>query len=426
LAYVKPHSGIDLKHAGIYLAWACAVVAPLSIAASQILLGIALVALLVSRTPLRIPRIWPLLLLFCTGTVVSLLASGDPARGLPQIRKFYVYLTLIVVYSAFRTLAHVRSLLAGWAAAGSITAAAGIIQFTQKILEARRLKLNFYEFYMGARIKGFTSNWQTYAGEMMIVLLLLTALLMFWPRLRKGALWLGLAAAALTGSALLLNQTRGAWLATACALSYLLWCWKRRLLLALPVALAIVLWANPGSVRKRFISTFAPHGETDSNQQRIICWRTGWEMIRAHPWFGVGPEMVGPEFMRFVPADIQRPLPSGWYGHLHSVYVHYAAERGVAVMLAMAALLLKALGDFLGALRKLPPGPGEARAALHGAAAVVIGIMVAGVFELNLGDSEVLAMFLATLAAGYVAVDVAGSQTYRGSGNGAASEPKPA
>ena len=31
--------------------------------------------------------------------------------------------------------------------------------------------------------------------------------------------------------------------------------------------------------------------------------------------------------------------------------------------------------------------------------------MIAGVFELNLGDSEVLTMFLATVACGYVARD---------------------
>ena len=42
---------------------------------------------------------------------------------------------------------------------------------------------------------------------------------------------------------------------------------------------------------------------------------------------------------------------------------------------------------------------------LHGAVATTIAIMVAGVFEHNLGDSEVLAMYLTIAAAGYVAWD---------------------
>jgi len=379
---------------------------PIGIAPAQILLGMACLALLVSRTPLRIPRIWLPLALFVIGTVVSLLLSDDPVRGLPQIRKFYVYLTLIAVFSAFRTLAHVRLLVIGWALTGAIAAGLGLFQFRLRFLEAKRLQENFYDHYVAARIKGFTSNWQTFGGEMMIVLLMLAAFLVFWPGMRRRATWLGLFGGTLIAAALLLGYTRGAWLATMCAGLYLLWNWKRRLLLALPPALALLLWINPGSVRARFESLFSPHGETDSNQHRKVCWRTGWEMIRAHPWFGLGPERVGPKFLEYTPRDIPRPLPSGWYGHLHSVYIHYAAERGVPAALALVAMLILILRDFLRTLRKLPPGRGEAKAILHGAVAVVIAIMIAGAFELNLGDSEVLAMFLAAVACGYVAVDV--------------------
>ena len=40
---------------------------------------------------------------------------------------------------------------------------------------------------------------------------------------------------------------------------------------------------------------------------------------------------------------------------------------------------------------------------LHGAIAVIIAVMVGGYFEVNLGDSEVLAMFLAVVGCGYSA-----------------------
>ena len=62
-------------------------------------------------------------------------------------------------------------------------------------------------------------------------------------------------------------------------------------------------------------------------------------MIRAHPWFGLGPEEVKLQFNSYVPPDIPRPLPEGWYGHLHNIYLQYAAERGIPTMLLMLWML---------------------------------------------------------------------------------------
>ena len=58
-------------------------------------------------------------------------------------------------------------------------------------------------------------------------------------------------------------------------------------------------------------------------------WETGWNMVRAHPWLGVGPERVGPRFEEFMP-PWEGELPDAYYGHLHNIYIHYAAERGRA------------------------------------------------------------------------------------------------
>jgi hypothetical protein len=74
-------------------------------------------------------------------------------------------------------------------------------------------------------------------------------------------------------------------------------------------------------------------------------------------------------------------------------------------MLVLMWLLIQMLVDFWRGLRTLPPGPGMRRFLLHGAAAVVLAIMVEGVVELNLGDSEVLTMFLAVAACGYLALE---------------------
>jgi O-antigen ligase len=160
----------------------------------------------------------------------------------------------------------------------------------------------------------------------------------------------------------------------------------------------------PGDVRARFESMFRPRVDLDSNQFRIVCWRTGLEMILTHPLLGVGPEQVKAQFQRFVPPDIPRPLPTGWYGHLHNIYIHYAAERGIPTMLALLWLLGKVLADMLRGVRGAPPGRGDRKFILHGVTAVTVGTMVVGFFELNLGDSEVLLFCLGVIACGYSAL----------------------
>jgi O-antigen ligase len=127
-------------------------------------------------------------------------------------------------------------------------------------------------------------------------------------------------------------------------------------------------------------------------------------MIKAHPLLGLGPEQVNRQFKKYVPTDIPQPLPTGWYGHLHNIYLHYAAERGIPTMLMLVWMLLTIVRDFQRALAS--PGIGdEARSFLRGAVAAVIAIMTTGLFELNLGDSEVLILFLAVVSCGYVVVE---------------------
>jgi len=59
--------------------------------------------------------------------------------------------------------------------------------------------------------------------------------------------------------------------------------------------------------------------------------------------------------------------------------------------------------DFIMALRRRDLDP-ETRFVLHGAIAVIISVLAEGYFEYNLGDSEVLTIFLTVMAMGYVAL----------------------
>jgi putative inorganic carbon (HCO3(-)) transporter len=388
-----------------WLTFGSAVAILLSIAISQTLLALAVIALLLSGEKLRLPPIKLPLALFMAGTVISLAFSAQPAAGLPQIRKFYVFLELLVVFSTLRTVEWIRGLVLSWAAVGGLIAIRGLVQFAASLQQARALGLNFYDYYApGERISGFMSHWMTFSGQEMFVLLLLLSFLFFAPNaFQRG--WIWFLCMGLMSLALLLGFTRSIWLATAVSGVYLLWFFRRWLVALVPVAAALLFLLSPASVRERFTSLVRPKQGIDSNEFRIVTWRTGVHIIREHPLLGVGPEGIKLHFMDYVPADIPRPLPPGWYGHLHNIYLHYAAERGVPTALVLMWLLLKILFDFARGLRGLPTGRSNRRFLLHGAIAVVVATMVAGFFEVNLGDSEVLTMFLVTVACGYLSLE---------------------
>ncbi|MDX2149721.1 MAG: O-antigen ligase family protein [Bryobacteraceae bacterium] len=376
-----------------------------SIALTNILMALALASLLLSGERLRFPPIhWPLAAFFL-GTLISLVAGPEPSIANPQIRKFFVFLMLVVASSAFRDLAVVRRLALVWAGIASLAALRSFIQFSEKLAEARRLGRPFYEYYVGERTTGFMSHWMTFGGQQMIVLLMIAALL-FWAPLRGRTRAMLIGACGLIGTSIVLGMTRGIWLGAAAGALYLLWHWKRWTVLALPVIGAIAVFAGPSALRERVMSVGKPKGELDSNMHRVITWRTGVRMIQAHPLLGLGPEQVNKQFRAYLPPDVPQPLPAGWYGHLHNIYLHYAAERGIPTMLALLWLLGKVVWDFR---RALPTAEPHARAVLHGAVAVIVAILVTGIFELNLGDSEVLMLFLVIVSAGYLAAGAKGA-----------------
>jgi putative inorganic carbon (hco3(-)) transporter len=384
----------------LYLAGAAAVSALISIAACEILIGAAIVAMFATRTRWRIPPIWLPLVVFIAGTMLSLAANGHYYQGWPQIRKFYVYAMLFLIASAFRTAAQLRWLAVGFAGAAALSAAWALNQFYNKYEDAVEAHQDFYRAYVADRITGFTTHWMTFSEQMMLALLVIGAVV-FFSTDRRFIPWL-IAIGALISVALIAAETRSVWFAAAVGGAYLLWFWKRWALIALPVVAAIVLLANPFEIGDRVMSVFRPNGELDSNAHRRMCRLIGYQMIKAHPLIGIGPEEVAQQYLNYLPPGTRLPLPAGYYLHLHNIYIHYAAELGIPAMLAIVWMLLRPLYDFARALRRAPPGS-PLRWALHAGIAVGIAILAGGYFEKNIGDSHVLALFLAVTGCGYAA-----------------------
>src|SRR4051794_30943896 len=217
------------RRAALWLTGGAAVLPVISIAGFEILLGAALVALLVtvaiSREGWRWPPIMAPLGAWVLLTLISAAASGQARAALPQVKKFYVYLMLLVVVAAFRRMSEVRWVVLGWALGASLSALWSFEQFTRKYEAAKTAHQDFYASYVGARITGFMGHWMTFSGEMMMALLLIASVV-FFSYDRRWTGWL-VAAGALIGFALIAAETRSMWGGAFAGGVYLTWIWRR-------------------------------------------------------------------------------------------------------------------------------------------------------------------------------------------------------
>lgn len=373
-----------------------------SIAASQTLLGIGIGLMLIFRKRFAFPRVWLPLIIFFLLTLTSLLVSPDPWGGHAQIRKFFVFLFIPLVYGVFeQQFSKIYYVVAGWALTAGASGVWGLVQFFLKYHHSEVTGEDFYTAYVAARITGFESHWMTFGALQLGVLLFLLAQLFYSDRLLPK---LAYGSIAILSSAIVLGWTRSIWLAAVPSTFYLLWCWRPKFVWVLPALLVLIVAFAPGDTGDRLLSLINPHGETDSNEHRVVTFRTGVQMIKAHPVFGLGPEQISKQFNSYVPADIARPLPTGYYGHLHNIYLQYAAERGIPAMLVMMWLIGLLLADCCRALRRLGRERSQERFILHGTIAFIMAVLVEGLFEFNLGDSEVLMMFVTVIGLAYSAI----------------------
>ena len=111
----------------------------------------------------------------------------------------------------------------------------------------------------------------------------------------------------------------------------------------------------------------------------------GSKMIADHPLTGVGPNMVPRLYAQYRPSYAVNPVNP----HLHDVPLQIAAERG---LLALAAWLWFLVALTVAAFRLYRTQVPRTLAAA--ALAAIGGMLAAGFFEYNFGDSEFLMMFL--------------------------------
>ena len=240
----------------------------------------------------------------------------------------------------------------------------------------------FQYFFLGERdlehrITGPAAHVMTLSGLLLPIALVY---LVLWFHDRNN--WWLLAGTAITSLALLLTFTRSVWLGWLFAVGALFILKRPKALIFATPALILFIALLPMSLFTRVASTF--NTKQSSNLDRIRMVQAGVEIIRDHPLLGVGPGNI----KEIYPLYRRHDAPRLKIPHLHNNLVQLWAERGVLAPIAYLLLL----GLLLRECWKGWTGPASKWAEIG--VAVTIALFIAGLFEFNFGDTEVLWVLL--------------------------------
>ena len=335
----------------------------LSIAAAGICLALTLACwagtLVLGQERWEAPRFfWPLLV-YAAWTLVSAAFSPDPRTSFIDSKQLVLFLLVPAVYKLARG-NRALTVFNVIITVGAASAILGIVQY----------------------------GMFNYSGLLVLVICAAVARLLFDV---KHGTWAAIVMPALA-VAIALTFTRSAWVGVVLAVALLFILKDVRLLVILPVVGALFLLLAPGSIVSRFYSIFDLHDPT--NRDRLAMMHEGRSMIEAHPLTGVGPNMVERLYVQFRDPDAVAKVNP----HLHNVPMQIAAERGLPALAIWIWFLVVAATDLW---RKLASSRHQFLAA--GGLAAIAGMLGAGFFEHNFGDSEFLMLFLVMLTLPFAA-----------------------
>jgi O-antigen ligase len=315
-------------------------------------------------------------------TIVAALFSVDPRESFIDSKQLVLLALVPAVYDIARG-SRATAVVDVVISIGAATAVYGIIQYG--VLHYDNL---------GQRPQGTLSHYMTYSGVVMLILCAAASRVIFGTRDRA---WPALVMPALI-VALVLTFTRNAWIGACVAVGLLLVLKDLRLTALLPVVVALLFVIAPDSFTSRLTSTF--NAQDPANQDRFAMIEIGARMVVDDPLTGVGPNMVARVYDRYRPDyAVNKVNP-----HLHNVPLQIAAERGLPAAAAWAWFVV-AVTVALFRIFRAPTAASQPRQRMLAAMALAstAGMLAAGLFEYNFGDSEFLMLFLVLITLPFAA-----------------------
>jgi O-antigen ligase len=349
-----------------------------SIAAAGMCLGVVLtfwvLSVVVQHERVQVPGMFLPLIVYGALTLISSAFAIDPRSSFIDDKQLILLLIVPAVYYLARG-PRASLVLTVVITVGALSALIGIVQYG--VLQYDSL---------GRRPEGLLTHYMTYSGLLVLVIGAAAARALFstdrvWPVIVMPALVV----------ALVLTLTRGAWVGACVAVAVLLALRDFRFITVLPILAAVVIAIAPSQITERASSMFDLKDPTI--RDRIAMLRIGGRMIADHPLTGVGPNMIQRRYAEYRQSD-QSPINP----HLHNVPVQIAAERGLPALGVWVWFIVLLIVDLTGRFKR-------ARESFLPAAALAatVGMLAAGLFEYNFGDSEFLMLFLVLITLPYAA-----------------------
>ena len=344
-------------------------------------LTVLLAAFLLARSPRSgclppgrvIPALFALMGAYLLATI---LATPFPHNWTKLGEELWIKLLLVAVpLMAAGDAALLRRLLRLVLGGGCLAAGFAVLQYFLGHDPIRDQSI-YRPQYGHVAVSGFFGHHLSYAGQVLVVFLMLSAWWLNGAGTRGRLILTPLLA--VVGLSLLWNFSRSAWLGSMAGTLVLILLQGRRVrwwtLGAGAVALGAAALLSP--VRVHFLSIFA----LDQHLTRLNLWHTSWLALLDNPLLGLGPGNFG--------RAVELYLVPGHFntlGHAHNDLLMHGVNAGFPGLLAALFLLLATCRVFWRARRTA----GQDLWVFNGALAVQVGITVAGIFQVYQTDDEV-------------------------------------
>jgi len=238
-----------------------------------------------------------------------------------------------------------------------------------------------------SRVDGSLSTYMTFAGLLMMTGTLALGRVIFRRPVQP---WLWASAGVIT-FCLLLTLTRQAWFGFLTGLIFLIFVWRKKFLLLLPVLLIATFLASPDAVKTRLTDMVS--GKDVPFAMRTNLWQVGWEIFKDYPLTGCGFRCV--DLINDQYPDPYRDKVGHSHGsikHLrgmHNNFIQLAVDTGILGLTAWLGIWI-CFFRLLCHRAKAPKRDPHECWAVYGSAAVGIAFLAGGIFETNFYDSEVV------------------------------------
>ena len=321
---------------------------------------------------------WPLgvpFLLFALASFVAVANAYDVSYSYSSLKKLLEFLIFFWVLNCVRDNNLRNSLSLILITSATLAGLFGIYQYWQVLDYNQRFSIFVT---IDNRPEGTLSTYMTFAGLLMLAGVIALAKILFQKPTHK---WL-LGSIGIIGLSLLLNLSRQTWFGFLIALIFLVFFWRKKILLLIPIMLLVIYVASPLSVQQRAKSTLS--GEDRTFTMRTALWKSGWKIFKDYPLTGCGFRCVDL-------VNSQYPDPTGYVARfrgMHNNLIQVAVDTGILGVTAWLGIWFYFFRFLYHKAITLEKNANE-RWVILGSAAAMLAFLAAGFFETNFYDSEV-------------------------------------